>query len=36
VPEDVRQRIGTGTDLATLDRWMDRALDANSIDEILD
>jgi predicted transposase YdaD len=34
VPEDIRQRIQSCTDLARLEAWGDRAVTANSLDEI--
>lgn len=36
VDEAARQRILTCTDLATLDRWFDRSLNATSLSEVLD
>ncbi len=36
VDEPARQRILTCTDLATLDRWFDRALNATTLAEVLD
>jgi hypothetical protein len=36
VGDEARQRILTCTDVATLDRWFDRALSASTISEVLD
>ncbi|HEX5750112.1 MAG TPA: Rpn family recombination-promoting nuclease/putative transposase [Archangium sp.] len=36
VDETVRQRILTCTDIATLDRWFDRALNATTLSDVLD
>ena len=36
VDEAVRQRILTCTDIATLDRWFDRALNATTLSDVLD
>ncbi len=36
VDEAARQRILTCTDLATLDRWFDRALNATTLSDVLD
>jgi hypothetical protein len=36
VQEEVRQRILACTDLALLDRWFDRALNATSLSAVLD
>jgi hypothetical protein len=36
VPADARERIASCTDLDTLDLWIDRALNATSIKEVLD
>jgi hypothetical protein len=36
VPADARERITSCTDLDTLDLWIDRALGATSIKEVLD
>jgi hypothetical protein len=36
VDEAARQRILSCTDLATLDRWFDRALNATTLSDVLD
>lgn len=36
VPDDARERIMSCTDVATLDTWVDRALDAHSIKDVID
>ncbi|WP_083680796.1 hypothetical protein [Archangium sp. Cb G35] len=36
VDEEARQRILTCTDMATLDRWFDRALNATTLSDVLD
>jgi hypothetical protein len=36
VTDDARQRITDCTELATLDSWIDRALDAQTIEDVLD
>ena len=36
VDEESRQRILTCTDLATLDRWFDKALNATTLSSVLD
>jgi len=36
VHDEARQRILTCTDMATLDRWFDRALDARTLSDVLD
>ncbi|KFA91696.1 hypothetical protein Q664_20375 [Archangium violaceum Cb vi76] len=36
VDDAVRQRILTCTDMATLDRWFDRALNATTLSDVLD
>jgi hypothetical protein len=36
VGDEARQRIVTCTDLATLDRWFDRALNATALSDVLD
>jgi flagellar biosynthesis/type III secretory pathway protein FliH len=35
VEEEARQRILTCTDMAVLDRWFDRSLNATSLSEVL-
>jgi hypothetical protein len=36
VTDEARQRIADCTDLATLDTWIDRAIDAQTIEDVLD
>jgi hypothetical protein len=36
VDEEARQRVLTCTDMATLDRWFDRALNATALSDVLD
>ncbi|WP_309887978.1 hypothetical protein [Archangium sp.] len=36
VGDEARQRIVTCTDLAKLDRWFDRALNATALSDVLD
>jgi hypothetical protein len=35
ITDEQQQQIGTCTDLATLDRWLDRALSVTSVDDLL-
>jgi hypothetical protein len=35
ITDDQQHQIGTCTDLATLDRWLDRALSVTSVDDLL-
>jgi len=35
-PEDIRSRIATCTDLDQLTKWLDRAIDAKTIDDLFE
>lgn len=34
VPDDIRRRVETCTDIAVLETWFDRAISAESLDEV--